>query len=56
MDERISGTLLLGSASSFAVDCTAALESLNITAFSKDPILPNNCIKAVFIAPISPSK
>jgi hypothetical protein len=56
MDEWISVTLLLGSASSFAIDCIAALESLNITAFSKDPILPNSCIKAVFIDSISPSK
>jgi hypothetical protein len=43
MDEWISVTLLLGNASSFAIDCIAALESLNIAAFSKDPILPDSC-------------
>jgi hypothetical protein len=33
MEEWISVTLLLGSASNFAIDCIADIESLNITAF-----------------------
>jgi hypothetical protein len=47
-------TLLLGSASSFAIDCIAALESQDITAFPKDPILSTTCIQAVVIASLSP--
>jgi hypothetical protein len=35
----ISVTLLLGSASNFAIDRVTETESLNITAVSNDPIL-----------------
>jgi hypothetical protein len=56
MDEWISVTLLLGSAAIVATDCIAEIESLNIIAFSKDPVLPKSCINAVFISSVSPPK
>jgi hypothetical protein len=40
MEEWISITLLLGSTSNFATGSVAEIESLNITDFSKDPVLP----------------
>jgi hypothetical protein len=47
MDEWISVTLLLGSALNFATDCILGIESLNTTAFSKQPFLPKNCVNGV---------
>jgi hypothetical protein len=56
MDECISVMLLLGSALNFAIDCITEIESLNIIAFSKDPVLPKGYTNAVFIASVPLSK
>jgi hypothetical protein len=56
MDKWISVTLLLGSVSNFAPTCTAESESLNIIAFSKNPVQPKSCCNAMSFAFKSPMK